>query len=117
MIIRISDQGGGIPNELLPYLWSFSKGPRREKRLKNLARVPKLLGTLQELKVPGDENSSKKSHGGWSNHGDSSPHHGSLSSLTSRAPDLRLGIGLPMSRLYSGETCALILLGRADNHS
>ncbi len=104
VIIRISDQGGGIPNEVLPYLWSFSKGPRRQKRLENLARVPKLLGTLQELHVPVDppmatmchsrQNSSKESGSGH--------HNGSLSSLTGRAPDLRLGIGLPMSRLYAG---------------
>jgi pyruvate dehydrogenase kinase 2/3/4 len=99
VMIRISDQGGGIPNDLLPYLWSFSKGPRREKRLENLARVPKLLGTMQEVKVPGDNSSNVMR----SKSLDTSSHHGSLSSLTSRPPDLRLGIGLPMSRLYAGE--------------
>lgn len=103
VIIRISDQGGGIPNEVLPYLWSFSKGPRREKRLQNLARVPKLLGTLQELRAPGDKSAAQlqRELDTRSKHGDSGSHQGSLSSLTSRAPDLRLGIGLPMSRLYS----------------
>ncbi|KAH8731799.1 branched-chain alpha-ketoacid dehydrogenase [Phaeosphaeriaceae sp. PMI808] len=103
VIIRISDQGGGVPNELLPYLWSFSKGPRREKRLENLARVPKLLGTLQELKVPDQDLSAdlQQKLGTRSKHGDAGTHQGSLSSLTGRAPDLRLGIGLPMSRLYS----------------
>jgi hypothetical protein len=106
VIIRISDQGGGIPTEILPHLWSFSKGPRREKRLQNLARVPKLLGTMQELKVP-DEYSKMKSeteNGATSKYSDSSPHHGSLSSLTGRPPDLRLGIGLPMARVYSGKS-------------
>ncbi|KAA8617621.1 CitA Signal transduction histidine kinase regulating citrate malate metabolism [Pyrenophora tritici-repentis] len=103
VIIRISDQGGGIPNEVLPYLWSFSKGPRREKRLQNLARVPKLLGTLQELQVPGGESAAEMQQrlDRRSKHADTGMHHGSLSSLTSRAPDLRLGIGLPMSRLYA----------------
>ncbi|PSN74725.1 alpha-ketoacid dehydrogenase kinase [Corynespora cassiicola Philippines] len=101
VIIRISDQGGGIPNEVLPHLWSFSKGPRREKRLENLARVPKLLGTLQELQVPGDPHLVHQKHPKKSKYGDSGQHHGSLSSLTSRPPDLRLGIGLPMSRVYS----------------
>ncbi|KAI8933293.1 hypothetical protein NX059_009920 [Plenodomus lindquistii] len=103
VIIRISDQGGGIPNEVLPYLWSFSKGPRREKRMENLARVPKLLGTLQELQVPGIESAAELQQrmDRPSKHGDSGMHHGSLSSLTGRAPDNRLGIGLPMSRLYS----------------
>ncbi|KAF1969778.1 alpha-ketoacid dehydrogenase kinase [Bimuria novae-zelandiae CBS 107.79] len=91
VIIRISDQGGGISNDVLPHLWSFSKGPRYQNRLQNLARVPKLLGTLQELKMP-DDHSPRESdkHGG-----------SSLSSLTSRPPDLRLGIGLPMSRIYA----------------
>ncbi|OAL04284.1 alpha-ketoacid dehydrogenase kinase [Phaeosphaeriaceae sp. SRC1lsM3a] len=103
VIIRISDQGGGVPNDLLPYLWSFSKGPRREKRLKNLARVPKLLGKSQELQVPAPDLSSELQQklGTRSQHGDAGIHYGSLSSLTGRAPDLRLGIGLPMSRLYS----------------
>jgi pyruvate dehydrogenase kinase 2/3/4 len=105
VIIRISDQGGGIPNEVLPFLWSFSKGPRREKRLENLARVPKLLGTLQELQVPGHGQlaaSMQQKLNTRSKYGDAGTHIGSLSSLTGRAPDSRLGIGLPMSRLYSG---------------
>ena len=102
VIIRISDQGGGIPNELLPYLWSFSKGPRREKRLQNLARVPKLLGTLQELQV-GNKSASELQQKHSVRAGDGEIRRGSLASLTSRAPDLRLGIGLPMSRLYAGK--------------
>lgn len=102
VIIRISDQGGGIPNDLLPYLWSFSKGPRREKRLQNLARVPKLLGTLQELQV-GDKSASELQQKNSSMSHYRELHQGSLASLTSRPPDLRLGIGLPMSRLYAGK--------------
>jgi pyruvate dehydrogenase kinase 2/3/4 len=98
VIIRISDQGGGIPTEILPHLWSFSKGPRREKRLENLARVPKLLGTLQELQVPGEPPSST-----------ANTQSGSLSTLTSRPPNLRLGIGLPMARVYAGRHIRLEL--------
>ncbi|KAL5116597.1 putative protein kinase [Pleosporales sp. CAS-2024a] len=106
VIIRISDQGGGVPSELLPHLWSFSKGPRREKRLENLARVPKLVAKSDELHVPAPGGSDLSSHlhqklGTRSQRGDAGTHHGSLSSLTARAPDLRLGIGLPMSRLYA----------------
>jgi len=102
VIIRISDQGGGIPNELLPHLWSFTKGPRREKRLENLARVPKLLGTLQELQIPGEPAAEMESHSKKAATNDTNLPHGSLSSLTSRPPNLRLGIGLPMSRVYAG---------------
>lgn len=115
VIIRISDQGGGIPNEVLPHLWSFSKGPRREKRLQNLARVPKLLGTLQELQIPGDNpHEGHKKHGKKHKHGESSQQHGSLSTLTSRPPDLRLGIGLPMSRVYAGRCFVNIVAPAGD---
>ncbi|KAJ4293602.1 Protein Kinase of PDH [Kalmusia sp. IMI 367209] len=102
VIIRISDQGGGIPNEVLPHLWSFSKGPRHQKRLQNLARVPKLLGTLQELQIPGDQAlKDSDKHAKHTTHNESSSGHGSLATLASRPPDLRLGIGLPMSRVYA----------------
>lgn len=110
VIIRISDQGGGIPTEILPHLWSFSRGPRREKRMEALSRVPKLLGTAQEMqvKVPGDKERVKDATGanekqktiGFPSHSHSSV-SSSLSALTGRPPDLRLGIGLPMSRLYA----------------
>ncbi|MCJ1285876.1 hypothetical protein MMC26_005218 [Xylographa opegraphella] len=98
VIIRISDQGGGIPSEILPYLWSFSKGPRSEARLKNLLRVPKMAATMQELQqsdqvatYPGQKTTSK----GFQ------VYESSLSTLTSRPPNLRLGMGLPMSRVYA----------------
>jgi hypothetical protein len=100
VIIRISDQGGGIPRDILPHLWSFSKGPRREKRLENLHRVPTLLATMQELHVPGDHGPPQK-QSKENPTDDTSLRCSSLSSLTSRPPDLRLGIGLPMSRIYA----------------
>ncbi len=31
VIIRVSDQGGGIPRDIMPYLWSFSKGPHSQR--------------------------------------------------------------------------------------
>jgi hypothetical protein len=90
VIIRVSDQGGGIPKEVLPYLWSFSKGPRSEARLENLHHVPKMAATLQELRDPGEAAPPA-----------STSHHSSLSSLASRPPNLRLGMGLPLSRIYA----------------
>lgn len=96
VIIRISDQGGGVPREILPHLWSFSKGPRSQARLKNLLQVPKMAATMQELKVVDSSDPTSK------NDKDSrDSHHSSLSSLTSRPPNLRLGMGLPMSRVYA----------------
>jgi len=87
VIFRISDQGGGIPANELPDLWSFAKGTRSDTRLKNFARVPKMAATFEELSQMDSRPSS--------------PRDNSLTSLTSRPPNLRLGMGLPMSRAYA----------------
>ncbi|KAL3422870.1 serine threonine-protein kinase [Phlyctema vagabunda] len=94
VIIRVSDQGGGIPQDILPYLWAFSKGPRSNQRLENLHQVPKMAATLQEVRV--DKISPKPQGGGAHTHSLSS-----LTSLSSRPPNLRLGMGLPLSRVYA----------------
>jgi hypothetical protein len=91
VIMRISDQGGGVPREVLPYLWSFNKGPHTETRLENLGQVPAMAATMQELIVPIDRKHADKE----------TYRESSLSSLTSRPPNLRLGMGLPMSRVYA----------------
>jgi pyruvate dehydrogenase kinase 2/3/4 len=93
VVIRISDQGGGVPREILPFLWSFNKGPRSAARLRNLEKVPSLAATMQELH-PKNGRSQAKSLPGESR-------DSSLSTLSSRPPDLRLGMGLPMSRIYA----------------
>ncbi|EED17926.1 pyruvate dehydrogenase kinase, putative [Talaromyces stipitatus ATCC 10500] len=89
--MRISDRGGGVPREIFPTLWSFSKGPRTQDRLENLGQVPTLAATMQELEVP------RKMEAGLKR----TYREGSLSTLSSRPPNLRLGIGLPMSRVYA----------------
>ena len=96
VIFRISDQGGGIPKDVLPNVWSFGKGPRSQIHLENLVQVPKMAATMQELKasqVVGTDSQARSDE-------KRSP-DGSLSSLTSRPPNLRLGMGLPMSRVYA----------------
>lgn len=107
VIIRISDQGGGIPRESLPYLWSFSKGPASGKILANLGKVPKMAATMQELQVEEDRG-HKDSHGGGSRTITAEGSgiigreiNSSLASLSSRPPNLRLGMGLPLSRVYA----------------
>lgn len=103
LIIRISDQAGGVDSDILPYLWSFAKGPRRDKRLKNLERVPRLAGTAQEVALPPSvppEDRPSPTHDGDSKSG-SERYPSSLASITARPPDLRLGIGLPISRIYA----------------
>ncbi|KAB8234737.1 hypothetical protein ETB97_004039 [Aspergillus alliaceus] len=91
VILRISDQGGGIPREALPYLWSFNKGPHSKARLQNLEQVPAMAATMQELTVPKETKRADKE----------TFRESSLDTLTSRPPNLRLGMGLPMSRVYA----------------
>ena len=98
VIFRISDRGGGIPRNVLPDIWSFSKGPRHQARLRNLSSVPKMAATIQDL---------ESSAMGPLEVGNGFPQEPvnarrtSLGSLTSRPPNLRLGVGLPMSRVYA----------------
>ncbi|CRK37147.1 hypothetical protein BN1708_007337 [Verticillium longisporum] len=92
VMIRISDQGGGIPTNELPYLWSFSSGPQSRRRLENLRRVPKLAATMQELHVSDELGRADLK---------TPSYESSLASLTGRPPNLRLGIGLPLSRVYA----------------
>lgn len=99
VIIRVSDQGGGISREVLPHLWSFSRGPRSDERLENLTHVPRMAATLQELRepTPAEELSSSSQQ----KNAFYDTHNSSLSSLSSRPPNLRLGMGLPLSRIYA----------------
>jgi pyruvate dehydrogenase kinase 2/3/4 len=89
VIIRISDQGGGIPRDILPFLWSFGKGPRTAARMNNLRKVPELEAKMQEVQHPQLPKSKDRVR------------DSSLSTLGSRPPELRLGMGLPMSRVYA----------------
>ena len=93
VIIRVSDQGGGVDRNILPYLWSFAKGPRRTTRLRNLEKVPKLAATMQEVELPPSIPDAKSDN--------TERYGGSLTALAGRPPDLRLGMGLPMSRIYA----------------
>lgn len=90
--IRIADRGGGIPRDEMPYLWRFSKGPLSQQRLKNLGQVPKLAATMQELHIEEELGRADLK---------TPLYQTSLASLTSRPPDLRLGMGLPLSRVYA----------------
>ncbi|KAK4657303.1 putative protein kinase [Podospora pseudocomata] len=116
VIIRISDQGGGIPRESMPYLWSFSKGPASKEILANLGQVPKMAATMQELQIDDiNPESNKKIETLHQKYGHQSVQslsaeekeredrakYSSLASLSSRPPNLRLGMGLPLSRVYA----------------
>ncbi|QDS68758.1 hypothetical protein FKW77_004891 [Venturia effusa] len=99
VLFRISDQAGGIPKEILPHIRSFSKGPRKNTRLQNLDRVPKLAATMQEVQV--DHSDVEENFSSPSAQTPERGHDNSLSSLTRRSPNLRLGLGLPMSHIYA----------------
>lgn len=125
VIIRVSDQGGGIPADMMPYLWSFSKGPHSSRIIENLEQVPRMSATLQELRTttsssppPTSPCTSSSSSPAESTTTISpiaplttptaaaaaaSHNHplSSLSSLATRPPHLRLGMGLPLSRVYA----------------
>jgi len=93
VIFRISDAGGGVPQNELPHLWSFVNGPRRtSSRIENLTQVPQLAATLQEFNLDGGESTTLPR---------SDRDDRSLSSLSGRPPTLRLGIGLPLSRVFA----------------
>ena len=89
VVIRISDQGGGIPRDIMSFLWSFNKGPRSATRLQNLRDVPALAATMQEVRFSTGDKSADKIR------------DSSLRTLATRAPSMRLGMGLPMSQVYA----------------
>lgn len=110
VIFRISDQGGGVAQNVLPHLWSFVKGPRRDLKIENLTKVPHLTATLQELKIGPDGMKGENTEPLLEQEAVQKPDNTaasslsndtSLSTLSGRPPHLRLGIGLPMSRVYA----------------
>ena len=114
ILIRISDQGGGIPSDILPHIWSFSKGPRSQYRLDNFKQVPTYAGISEEISSPvsgsGNHITSETTdfrgfeqflHQAPTAATGNSSGLSSLASLSSRPPDLKLGMGLPLSRIYA----------------
>lgn len=101
VIIRVSDQGGGVSQDMLPYLWSFSKGEHSQRLLENLQKVPRMSATLQELQADDDAHQPHHQSHMQRNHDPDSEHGSSLSTLSQRPPNLRLGMGLPLSRVYA----------------
>ncbi|RKF57116.1 kinase 2, mitochondrial [Erysiphe neolycopersici] len=112
--IRVSDRGGGIEPSILPYLWSFSTGPRSTQRLNNLSQVPKMAATIQQLFVPyssvnntqqsdqnGCFNNTLLAASNNNNNNNNGFDLGSIRDLSERPSNLRLGMGLPLSKIYA----------------
>ncbi|CAI2167868.1 12928_t:CDS:2 [Funneliformis geosporum] len=71
LYFRISDQGGGISDEISPHIWSFASTSTLNNKFENFAQVPQMAAKVHEyeqLIIP---------------------------------PTLHLGIGLPMSKVYT----------------
>ncbi|KAJ3147688.1 hypothetical protein HDU86_007937 [Geranomyces michiganensis] len=115
LTFRISDQGGGIPSSTLPHLYSYSH-PSKRKFL-NFAHVPRLAGKVAEA---ADELEYHLHHHHHHHHhyhhnhtstndaataaaSSSASHHHHAASPTGarKPPGLRLGLGLPMSKVYA----------------
>ncbi|PKC14642.1 alpha-ketoacid dehydrogenase kinase [Rhizophagus irregularis] len=67
---RISDQGGGISDDIYSNIWSFASSTSSNKKFKNFIQVPQMAATVQEYEQ------------------------------LIISPTLNLGIGLPMSKVY-----------------
>ncbi|TGZ79486.1 alpha-ketoacid dehydrogenase kinase [Ascodesmis nigricans] len=96
IIFRFSDVGGGIPESEKSDLWSFAKSHRNRERLDSFKRIPKMYATLQELGTEEKESGvlAPKAK-------EEVRKEASLHGLTYRPPELKLGMGLPMSRVYA----------------
>jgi pyruvate dehydrogenase kinase 2/3/4 len=101
VFIRISDQGGGIPLEILPHIWSFAKGPRSLGRLQNFKQVPTFAGLSGEVKTHFERSKPSNVDSGEGEFELASGYKSSLASLAARPPHLKLGMGLPLSRVYA----------------
>jgi signal transduction histidine kinase len=98
VFIRFSDQGGGIDPEILKHIWSFAKGPGSAGRLQTFREVHTLAGLSTEVKTH-SERSKPITVDIFP--GQEVPHKGSLEPLTTRLPNVKLGMGLPLSKVYA----------------
>ncbi|KAJ3162978.1 hypothetical protein HDU88_006471 [Geranomyces variabilis] len=104
LTFRISDQGGGIPASTLPHLYSYSH-PSKRKFL-NFAHVPRLAGKVAEA---ADEiNHHHHHHPHHARHSVNCNRHitaetssNAMTAVARKPPGLRLGLGLPMSKVYA----------------
>ncbi|KAJ2295351.1 [Pyruvate dehydrogenase (acetyl-transferring)] kinase 2, mitochondrial, partial [Coemansia sp. RSA 2706] len=51
VVVRVSDQGGGIPPDVLPYIWSFTH-PLKAQRLRNFHDVLRMDATVDDDAAP-----------------------------------------------------------------
>ncbi|CUM55428.1 unnamed protein product [Debaryomyces fabryi] len=108
VLFRISDQGGGMTHDKLSEIWSFGKSPEFARRsLANFHRIPGLqLYSNLEVTAAGSsvirtpENDNLLEH---TSLGNISPKNkkSTLDSLIIRPHEYKLGLGLPMCKIYA----------------
>lgn len=106
VILRISDRGGGLSHDKLSNIYSFGKSPQRAREsLAKFHRIPGLrLQTNFKLAGSEDDESHQdalllRTSLGEQQQNDQKS--STLQTLISRPHQYRLGLGLPMSRIYA----------------
>ncbi len=119
VLIRFSDQGGGIKSNQLPTLWSFNKKPEIAKKILNNFHMIPGLDLYNEKVSPFDYDDNNNNNNNNENLKQTNINQiskefedlliksqnfkktSSLTVFTTRPPNLKLDMGLPMSRVYA----------------
>lgn len=108
VLFRISDQGGGIPHNKLESIWNFGKNPELARQsLANFHRIPGLQ-MYSNLQVTPAGSSIVDTHDalgqtslGDINHASTTTKKSTLDQLITRPYKYKLGLGLPMCKVYA----------------
>lgn len=107
VIFRISDQGGGVPHNKLRSIWSFGKTPALARQsLANFHRIPGLqMYSNLQVTPAGSSIVDNRDALGLTSVGDVgeliSTKSSTLEKLTTRPNQFKLGLGLPMCKVYA----------------
>lgn len=108
VLFRISDQGGGISHHKLESIWNFGKNPELARQsLANFHRIPGLQ-MYSNLQVTPAGSSIVETHDalgqtsvGDINNSSTTTKKSTLDQLITRPYKYKLGLGLPMCRVYA----------------
>lgn len=122
VIFRISDQGGGLSHDKLQEIWSFGKQPDlARKSLANFHRIPGLQ-LYSNLKVT-PSGSSIVQPANLLNHTSladleksTTTKKSTLQNLITRPYDYKLGLGLPMCKVYADYWNGSLLMNSLEGY-
>ncbi|EGV63341.1 putative protein kinase [Yamadazyma tenuis] len=108
IIFRVSDEGGGISHDKLANIWSFGKNPEfARKSLANFHRIPglqlysNLKVTAAGSSVIDEEMLNQTAIGDINSHSLTKSKKSTLERLITRSHEHKLGLGLPMCKVYA----------------